>query len=328
MLTPKRQESHIWWNNISITWKWLIEIFNEPSWRLQIRLPWFKDDPERSKEMEIAISDAVSVIKWEKEIRDFRSNDPNMTSLVQHAKKELTKDNKEFSTEDLELATLESIKELFSRKKIRDICDFVLWAAHYRYMKQKSYLPYMGNFGTITPNCPFGIPREIDNTTMDTEFRWWMYTVNPYNGYAERADICREKLCNEDWDMVAHIFNWTEDIEIKLNKTTSSSRRPTNIKYFDEIWEQIETRYTQLIKNKGAEDALSLIAEIHRWFAQMMPYARWSAAIWDLLSKTLLDYCWIKSWPYKSWIAPDLEAYVEDRNNFIRKYKDLFEYIW
>jgi hypothetical protein len=184
------------------------------------------------------------------------------------------------------------------------------------------YQPIKSQFGTVTVSCPYWIPRDIDNTTMDTPFSW-AYQINPYAWYADRARNCLKKYCDKDGYMIWKIG----EEKIQLNKTFDSSRRPANIRIFDKVRNHIEDIYQWLLKNKNTytqEKKIQTVAEIHRRFAQIMPYGRWSAAIWDMLSKALFDYLWVKVSPYKEWISPDLEAYVYDLKNFKKNYHTFF----
>lgn len=66
------------------------------------------------------------------------------------------------------------------------------------------------------------------------------------------------------------------------------------------------------------------VAQLHWWFSQLMPYRRGSAAVADMLVRTVLDAHGLSTGPWAPGVAPDVEALVEPLDHYVQIYPTLF----
>jgi len=67
------------------------------------------------------------------------------------------------------------------------------------------------------------------------------------------------------------------------------------------------------------------VAELHWWLAHAMPYKRGSAAIVDMLTKTIWMHHRVKVHRWKAGVVPDLEAFMRPLEDFVAAYDSFFE---
>ena len=188
----------------------------------------------------------------------------------------------------------------------------------------------------------YGTPRELD-PAFDTPFQG-EYQVNPYQGYVERARICKDKYSDSDGYMRAPLTKVVMDTgnnyifeqgageeEVRLTRTYSSSWWPTDESNFDRVWSHIESLYSdlnQLVKSEQSNNSIDtktlLISQIGWWYYQLMPYTRGSGAIGNVVVQSLFDYSGIKNSPYKEGVSPDLEALVSPLQEYVKNFSEFF----
>ncbi len=67
------------------------------------------------------------------------------------------------------------------------------------------------------------------------------------------------------------------------------------------------------------------IAEMHWFLAQLMPCQRGSAGITDVFTKSLYESLGVQVHPWKTGVAPDLEAFVRPLDDYVGNYPKFFE---
>jgi hypothetical protein len=73
------------------------------------------------------------------------------------------------------------------------------------------------------------------------------------------------------------------------------------------------------------KETVELVGELHWWLAQAMPYERGSAAIVDMLTKSIFLRRGIQVTPYQRGVVPDLDAFAEPNPKaFAKRYGTLF----
>lgn len=318
--------------------------------RFQIRLPGFVHDPKWSEAMEVAVSNAVQIVSGNCELfgQLFSKQDTSVTLLFKRAKRALV--GQEINIESIRKQVALTF-EKFERGEIsaRDLCDYVLAAAHHQYkLGTEEFMPQAminGFFGagTVQKDCAFGIPREIE-PSFDTPFIH-EGSINPYRVYADRAIAYRKSAACKDDQMMAKVSKLNYDSEtnsyyyanpnapeIGLNKTWASAWFSMEVEKLDQTWGHIDDLAKDVIvlkaKSKNPEtlrEGIGKIAEIHWWFAQSVPYCRGSAAIGDAFAKVNGDLLGIRIPGYKENIAPDLEAFVRPLPDFVKHYVTFFE---
>ena len=66
------------------------------------------------------------------------------------------------------------------------------------------------------------------------------------------------------------------------------------------------------------------MAQLHWWFSQLMPYWRGSAALADMLVRTVLDAHGLSTGPWAPGVAPGDEALVDRLHHNVQIFPTLF----
>jgi len=110
---------------------------------------------------------------------------------------------------------------------------------------------------------------------------------------------------------------------------TECAQRDKIIEYVTRLYEEIVN--TQIISQEDLEflsykqEIAKKIIAIHWWMAHATPYWRGSAAITEMLIRSLLSYHHIHTTPWKIGAIADCEALTSSLISFIEQYADLME---
>jgi len=106
---------------------------------------------------------------------------------------------------------------------------------------------------------------------------------------------------------------------------TKPKHIPKVLKETEKIWAELAQLKTKPKTTETLEEITEKIASLHWLTVQAMPFNRGSAAISDLMSKTLFEHMGVQVSRWKSEIAPDMEAFAKPLGQFVKEYKYFFE---
>jgi hypothetical protein len=210
----------------------------------------------------------------------------------------------------------------------RDVCDFILAAAHRKYA-----LEYHGDrwLASRFKAVPVGVPRTRNRTPEARNYT--PHGLPKYRSYAGR-------LRNGRLGMRLIVLRrarqgWSEqmmsDEPVDLTETSERDWLHTRISELDRIWAFIDVLVQETLGAGNAPEAeetratvLGMVAQVHWWFSQAMPYRRGSAAVGDMLTKALLQFHGITTPSWREGVAPDLEAFCSGLEEYVAGYEALF----
>lgn len=312
---------------------------NERDGLYRVSLPGIAKDPTWVASMEETSRKAVNIMEaGSVDAEVIMGSERNLSTLIDRLKRSHR------TKEELPQAAASTILEFTTHPSLRDITDYVLADAHAEYrQKDPQFQPVKSKFGTARVISNYGTPRELV-PAFETPFRG-QYKINPYQGYVERALLCKEQYSDPDGYMVAplaklvddpqgeYVFEQSADSDetLRLTQTLNYAWWHTKTENFDRIWSHINDLFTELdqltkqkLGNTTKETKILLISQIGWWYFQMMPYTGGSAAIGNVLLQSLFDFTGIKSSPYKEGVAPDLEAYVTPLPIYAKNFNQFF----
>jgi hypothetical protein len=111
------------------------------------------------------------------------------------------------------------------------------------------------------------------------------------------------------------------------SETGQLSWRHTSAEHIPAILSHAGDLYDQALDpNLPLDRTLEIVAELHWWLCQAMPYYRGSAAISDMVIKTIFKQRGIEVGPWAEGVAADIEALVTtDPETYARLFPTLFE---
>ncbi|MBK1621666.1 hypothetical protein CKO42_25395 [Lamprobacter modestohalophilus] len=210
----------------------------------------------------------------------------------------------------------------------RDICDFILASHLRRYAIDYQLERWMASrFSGV----PVGLPRTKNITKRARNYT--PHHIKPYRSYAERLQdgLLHQELCvygrnKRKWSVVS-----SNGLRMELTETNATHWLHTRIPLLPHIWEHLQRLLiitleleTQEKTDETLAAIIGMVAQIHWWFSHAMPYRRGSAAIGDMLSKTVLSYHGITTPCWRKGIAPDLEALCTALRDYIENYTTFF----
>lgn len=299
-----------------------------------VTLPGIKKDPLWITYMEDATQKAAQIMEEGSGSSEVITNSERNVSILT---RRLMKSHG-INRDDLHQAVQFILQDFVSNPTLKDISDYVIADAHYNYSLNDPLYKTTDSGARVTSN--YGTPRELE-PAFNTPFRG-VYEVNPYQGYIERAQICKREYSDANGYMRAPLAKLVLDpakgyvyeladqgIEkLKLTQTSDNSWWPTDIKYFDAIWNHINGLYTNLSELAKSDHSIDtkalLISQIGWWFFQVMPYTRGNGGIGNALLQSLYDFSSIKNSPYKEGLSPDLEALVTPLPIYAENFSDFF----
>lgn len=113
---------------------------------------------------------------------------------------------------------------------------------------------------------------------------------------------------------------------VELTETTDEYWMHTRIQHLDAIWTHVSNLTDVAIHDDASEARfMQLVGQIHWWLSQAMLYRRGSAAVADMLVRSIVSSRGksLPSWRYG--LAPDLEALCSPLSQFCTSYPDFFE---
>jgi len=98
-------------------------------------------------------------------------------------------------------------------------------------------------------------------------------------------------------------------------------------KYLNVVLDHAEALFQRALKpSLGLGDTVTTVGELHWWLAHAMPFKRGSAAITDMLTKSIFRFRGISVTPWKRKVVPDVAALCESNpKRFSLEYADKFE---
>lgn len=97
---------------------------------------------------------------------------------------------------------------------------------------------------------------------------------------------------------------------------------PANI---EPILTECQGLYTRALDpSTSLEDTVRTVGELHWWLAHAMPYERGSAAITDMLTKSIFLRRGIQVSAWQRGVVPDLDAFTMPRQAFVAAYQGMF----
>lgn len=126
-------------------------------------------------------------------------------------------------------------------------------------------------------------------------------------------------------DNYLYLFENTGEKEkfVAVHTPPATSVKPV-LKHIEKLYKDV----TSIKKVKTQEDlnfANKKIAEMHWYFTQVMPFKRGSAGIADVFTKSIYESLGVQVHPWKQGVAPDLEAYVRNFDDYVENYPSFFE---
>lgn len=138
-----------------------------------------------------------------------------------------------------------------------------------------------------------------------------------------KTHIFQEKKIFLSEIIVKKLFKFSKGrtaYEAEICHPPISSIKPA-LNHISDIYNTLRSNKSQ----KSLDEINKQIGEIHWFFAQATPYYRGSAGIADILTKAIYESLDIQVSPWKKGIAPDLEAFVTDLEDYKNNYSNLFE---
>lgn len=111
--------------------------------------------------------------------------------------------------------------------------------------------------------------------------------------------------------------------KVILSITPSYKSVKPTLKYIGDLYSEV----IKIDKVKTKEQlafCIKKIAEMQWYFAQSTPFLRGSAGIAEVFTKSLCESLGIQVSPWKKGVAPDLEAYVRNLDDYIKNYPTFF----
>ena len=129
-----------------------------------------------------------------------------------------------------------------------------------------------------------------------------------------------------------HDFNEFEFQQIVLTATDEKNWLHTRVQDLDYGWSIVEAIYRYynshitVYENLGIVGCfmIDMLSQIHWWLSHLMPYRRGSAAISDMLIRSLFESSGVVPGPWRPGVLPDVEALVTPLEKYIEQYKSLF----
>ena len=219
--------------------------------------------------------------------------------------------------------------------QIRDLADYI-FASSYRSYAITNSSDYWN--GTHFKCVPVGVPR-----TKNISPRARNYTphrIKKYSAYKDALVVGSEVKINPgiylrnttsgclEW----HDFNEFEFQQIVLTATDEKNWLHTRVQDLDYGWSIVEAIYRYynshiaVYENLGIVGCfmIDMLSQIHWWLSHLMPYRRGSAAISDMLIRSLFESRGVVPGPWRPGVLPDVEALVTPLEKYIEQYKSLF----
>ncbi len=187
---------------------------------------------------------------------------------------------------------------------------------------ENEYLDYYSQYNKNTYFIPlFGVRRTTDSDN------YCLTTIGKNNRLSPYINRFRTLLSEKNCNPYIAKEKGIELSKIQLNNEKYEIIHPhsANVK---KVLNHIETVYNNITSGKtpgNLEQINKQIGEIHWFFAQATPYYRGSAGIGDILTKAIYESHGIQVSPWKPGVAPDLEAFVTDLEDYKNNYSHLFE---
>lgn len=213
--------------------------------------------------------------------------------------------------------------------------------------------PDMDYFGFTNYNELFGKPRSRRNLTCVTR-------KNPYAPYVEKfqeflkrngsTQLFKLDIYEEKHRVVSHQPTLEKSLFRDLKLTKVFSVKDALTKFEQEkcgdlllgilppktnkiplVLKKIQPIYKNIIDNNASltpENTAKItrdIARIHWYLSQIHPFVRGSAGIADIICKTLFEHKGIQVSKYKKNVDPNLEAFINNLEDYASKYKTFFE---
>lgn len=218
---------------------------------------------------------------------------------------------------------------------VRELADLILASAHRRYAWQQCETYWRGtHFKTV----PVGVPR-----TRNRKASLRHYTPHGLPRYARvqprlRLGEMGQKPIYLSRSGSGDEPQWTgrllldDPTPIALTTTTDAHWLHPAVADLERGWTILQVVLEALITELNCcatpqqrpQVLLDGAAQLHWWFSQLMPYRRGSAAVADMLVRTLLDAHGLSTGPWAPGVAPDVEALVEPLEHYVQIYPTLF----
>ncbi len=210
----------------------------------------------------------------------------------------------------------------------RDVCDFILAAAHRRYALEYHADRWLSSrFKAV----PVGLPRTKNRSRGARNYT--PHGLPKYRAYNSRLRYGPLAMQLSLLLRVQH--RWTKHTisaeHIDLTETTATNWLHTRISNLDKLWTLIDLLVRKIRDAANVPETeekrvalLGMVAQVHWWFSQAMPYRRGSAAIGDMLTKALLEFHGLTTPAWREGVAPDLEAFCSGLEEYVSRYEALF----
>lgn len=154
--------------------------------------------------------------------------------------------------------------------------------------------------------------------------------------YADYEEKIKEFLEAHRQDRLAVIRETLGDQELALTISMKDKWVHTSPIFFDAIWGHLDSCCQKIFdliheQKEGVDQRsqiLEHIAEIHWWFANMMPYERGSAAVAHLAAAHLMIKANIGFTRVEKGICIDIESFLTPLHEFKEKYAKFFEEVY
>lgn len=211
---------------------------------------------------------------------------------------------------------------------LRDISDYIFALAHRQYAFE-----YNADFwlNSRFKAIPVGLPRTRNRTRKARNYT--PHKASAYSAYRSRLSM--GKTFEKPTIITRTLNGWMQlDNEIdpiELTETDDQNWLHTRISTLPSIWALLENLFhsamnidTSTPSRDCLTTTLDITAQIHWWYSHAMPYRRGSAAIADMLTKTIFQYHDITTPRWRHGISPDIEAFCRPLTDFVEAYPNFF----
>jgi hypothetical protein len=210
----------------------------------------------------------------------------------------------------------------------RNVCDFVLALAHRRYAFEFDLERWQNS---TFKEVPIGIPRTRNRTPNARNYT--PHGNAKYRSYRTRLIFGELSIFPQfyAWDGVNWVPRQIDPLRIDLTKTDDTNWLHTRVALLPRAWtviDQLVQEVMRLTHDQRSENELRAIlggvAQIHWWFSHAMPYRRGSAAIGDMLCKSILTFHQVSTPSWRMGLGPDLEALCQGLLDYTENYETFF----